>query len=372
MRLGSICRSGGYRFPRMISPRRWARPKSCSPIRRDSEARPRCRPVSCNGSPRSPAGQHGTRYVRVAQGTSPGRARSIGQRRQAHRPTGAQAAARGAARPPLRHRDRKLAARSLFHICQAHSARAPLEPSMLRPARQIAASSSMRALERVHQNVCGGLPADPAARADRDRSEAFRGAGGLSRSARFLVAALFAHRRAGLLPGRRNGATIFARSRPRWTARSRFRSASASLRFARAPTASSNWPEEPTPFSTTRPVRCRPRSRCASEFRPSSRWKPRSCATADFPILPPGHPSPRWFTSRSRAASRRRGQVDRVQEWRRAMLTPTRRSRKLTHGRAAIRGRAATLSAPGAVDVEKPLRQLRPPGARHGMVGRQR
>ena len=45
---------------------------------------------------------------------------------------------------------------------------------------------------------------------------------------------------------------------------------------------------------------------------------------------------------------------------------------KLTAVADAIRGRAAALSPAGPVDVEEPLRHLRPPRAGEGMVGRQR
>src|SRR5262252_4866172 len=60
-----------------------------------------------------------------------------------------------------------------------------------------------------------------------------------------------------------------------------------------------------TPSLTTRPDRCRARSRCASACRRSSRSKPRSCAAAAFAISPPTPRSPSWSTSRSRAASPR-------------------------------------------------------------------
>jgi ATP-dependent helicase/nuclease subunit B len=58
-----------------------------------------------------------------------------------------------------------------------------------------------------------------------------------------------------------------------------------------------------TAFSITRPGRCRPRSRCASAFRRSSRWKPPCCARADFPVFHRAPPSTSSSMSRSRAAS---------------------------------------------------------------------
>src|SRR6516225_5891573 len=110
---------------------------------------------------------------------------------------------------------------------------------------------------------------------------------------------------AGLPAGRRCGAAVSRRYRPRFPARSTSRSASACSRCAPAPIASSASPAAATPFSTTRPDRCRARSRCASARRRSSRSKPRSCAAADLAIFLPTRPSPNWSTSRSKAATPR-------------------------------------------------------------------
>ena len=82
------------------------------------------------------------------------------------------------------------------------------------------------------------------------------------------------------------------------------RSASGSSRCAAAPIASSGAPTDAMPFSTTRADRCRPRSRCASACRRSSRSRLRCCATANSRRWRTKARWPSWSMCRSRAASR--------------------------------------------------------------------
>ncbi len=66
------------------------------------------------------------------------------------------------------------------------------------------------------------LPDDPALRVEADRREVFRAVDGAPRGARAMVAALPAHRGAGLPIGKSPGAAISRQSRPKSAARSRF------------------------------------------------------------------------------------------------------------------------------------------------------
>ena len=130
-------------------------------------------------------------------------------------------------------------------------------------------------------------------------------------------------------------------------------------------------PTDATPSSTTRPARRRATSRCASASRRSSRSKPRSCAAAASATLLPAHRSPSSSMWRSRAASRRRGAVGPVQ----GQTADARRRSRAGEARRRgdpLRERGAALPTAGALDVEEPLRPLRPSRAREGMVGGRR
>ena len=115
------------------------------------------------------------------------------------------------------------------------------------------------ALSEFTKTFAAGLPADPAARADRDRQP-----GILPRSKDYPEARAFwwprFQRIARWFGGweTQRGAARSRRFRPRPPARSRSRWASACSRCAAAPTASSGSPTAATPSSTTRPGRCRP------------------------------------------------------------------------------------------------------------------
>ena len=99
-----------------------------------------------------------------------------------------------------------------------------------------------------------------------------------------------------------------------------------------------------TPFSTTRPGRCRPRNRCASASRRSSRSKPRSCAAA---ALTASRPAPRWRTSpicRSEAACPRARRSPSISRTATRIVMPTAHSPSSALSRPASR----TSSSPTA------------------------
>jgi ATP-dependent helicase/nuclease subunit B len=104
---------------------------------------------------------------------------------------------------------------------------------------------------------------------------------------------------------------------------------------------------------------------------PQLTLKPRSCDVADFPRSPPTARSPIWSMYHPRAAGPRA--ITRRSISRTARRRPCRaRLRQAQSGGRAFRGRDPALSPADPVDVEEPLRHLRPPGAGEGMVGRRR
>ena len=139
------------------------------------------------------------------------------------------------------------------------------------------------------QRYANDLPADPAARSHRARQAALRRARGFSGSARLLVAAIRAHcalvRRLGGRLRRPDITAIAAEIRGEIDIPLKdgvFKLARHADRIERARRSAA------MSFSTTRPDRRGPKSRCARGLRRSSRSKPRSCARADSRTSPAG------------------------------------------------------------------------------------
>ena len=164
---------------------------------------------------------------------SPGRARSIARRGQAHRQARAEAAARRAADRAVGHRDRELAARSLHDLRQARSRLRELDAVDLPPGaadrgivihgalgdftKTFAARAAGRSRRRADRDRRAGI--SPRSRTIRRRARS----GGRASSAS----------RAGSPAGRRaRRAERRARCTPKVAARSRSRSASACSRCA--------------------------------------------------------------------------------------------------------------------------------------------
>ena len=208
----SICRNGGSACPRMTLRRLWARPTSSSRAPPKSRARRPSRRVFCSASPRSPAKSHGKRRSRRGE-------KYLDWARALDRPERVKPCRRPAPTPPRRctaetsdrDRDRALAARPVHDLRKAHS-----EIARARSGRHAARCARSRNGDpRGHRRLHRALRQSPARRsrggADRDRTGRFQAAGGLSGSARVLVAALPAHRT--LVRGLGNRAPRKARTR---------------------------------------------------------------------------------------------------------------------------------------------------------------
>ena len=308
MRSASICRSGGSRCRRTISRRCSARARSSSPTPPSSAGAPTVisrfvqRLAAVAGEA---AVDPGARQRRDT--ISPGRARSISRPRPA-------ASTSPAPKPPRAARPTTLSVteieswlRDPYTIYAKHILNLrELDPVDLPPGAADRGIRHPRRARRVHHApLPPKLPPDPlrSSRARRasisPRSTDYPGGAGV------LVAALPAHR--ALV--RRLGAAAARHGRPTLQAEIRGKidiplgERVFTLR-GRADRIEALCATAATPSSTTRPARRRPRSRCASASRRSSRSKPRSCATGDFPASPAALRSPSSSTSRSRAASR--------------------------------------------------------------------
>ncbi len=208
---------------------------------------------------------------------------------QARRKARAEAAARRAADRALGHRHRELAARSLYDLRQAHpqAARARSRRSVARRGRS--RHRHPRRAERLHQGIRGRA----ARRSDRAHSS--RSAPSISPRSKIIPRRAPSGGRAssaspaGLPAGRRYDAPMSQHSTAEVSRQDRYSARRARVHVAR-PRRSHRAARRrrATPFSTTRPDRCRARSRCASAYRRSSRWKPRSCARGGFPDIPAG------------------------------------------------------------------------------------
>ena len=106
----------------------------------------------------------------------------------------AEAAARGAAEKSFGHRDRALAARSLYDLRQAHSASAAARCRRYRTGRRRARHHHPRRHRRIYPALRRRAAGRSRARTDRAGRTAFRRARGFSGGARLLVAAISPHR----------------------------------------------------------------------------------------------------------------------------------------------------------------------------------
>ncbi len=216
-------------------------------------------------------------------------ARSRPQRNhQAGEASASDAAAQRAPGGLERHADRGSAARSLHDLRTAYPGAPPARCGRHAARRARPRHRDPRRDRRLHREIRQGASGRPARCAAAARRSAFRGAAGLSGSARVLVAALPAHRalvhRLGGGAARRgDGAACGSQREP--ADRDRHAHVCAA---GRAPTASSSAATAATRSSTTRPARRRPNDRCAPGSRRSSRWKARSCARAASRRSPAG------------------------------------------------------------------------------------
>ena len=376
-RSASICRSGASGCRRTTSRRRWAPSEVILSLSPPSlPARRRC--LALRAAARRGRGRAALerRARRAARAISTGRARSIGRPRCKRIKQPAPKPPR-AARPTalsvteIEH----LAARSLHDLRQARAqaararSRSTLPPGARRPRHR-----DPRRARRVHQDLRGRAAGRSRRRADRDRRASTSRRSTTIPEARAFWWPRF-ERIARWFAGWERGAARrrLQRCTPRSAARSRSRSASATFTLrARA---------DRIERLRRRPLRhprlqdrhaCRPRSRCASASRRSSRSKPRSCAAAASPA------SPRAARSRELAYVRAQGRRAAGRAARRSTsrtATPTSRpTRALAQaqraGRRASRTSSSRICSLVLSDVEEPLRRLRPSRAREGMVGR--
>ncbi len=209
-----------------------------TPCRQDRRRADGSRRASSSGSPPSPANAGNGRRARRDLSRLGARTRPAGAD-HAGAAAGADAAACGAADRPLGHRDRALAARPLYDLCQARSAAAPARCGRCRTRRGGARHHHSCRRRRFHANV--SPPAFPPIRSPNCIAlgrTAFCRARGFSRGARILVAAFSNASRTGSPAGTPSGATRSPRSLPRSAAKSRSRLPTARSACAASPTAS--------------------------------------------------------------------------------------------------------------------------------------
>ncbi len=242
-----------------------------------------------------------------------------------------------AARPtrPFGDRDRALAARSLYDLRQAHPAAHPARSDRRGTRRRRARHVHSRRHRRIHATLCEKAAGRSGTRAHRTGTAAFCRAERLSRGARLLVAALRAHRALVRALGNRAPRRLSPRSPPRFAAKSISRSATARSSCAASPIASSAMPTAATSSSTTRPARREPKSRCAPDWRRSSRLKPRCCVKASSRTLRPAHRSPSSATCCSKAANRPANPSRSSSRRARRTVTPTARWKSSRHSPSA-------------------------------------
>ena len=279
-----------------------------------------------------------------------------------------------AARPakPFGDRDRALAARPLYDLCQAHPAAHAARSDRRRTRRRRARHVHPQCHRRIHENLRRQAAGRSGTRAHRTGTAAFRRAERFSRGARVLVAALRAHRALVRALGDARAAPASPPSSRRFAARSISRSATARSSCPALPTASSATPKAATSSSTTRPARREPKSRCAPDWRRSSPLKPRCCARASSRTFRPARRSPSSAMCCSKAASRPANHKPLEIQGRHAGQSRRPRAGKAHRARQALRRCRPALSLAGASDVDDPLRRLRPSRPRQGMVEHRR
>ena len=189
----------GARF--RATPRRARGRSRATPPR--SPARRQCRRASCSGSPRSPA-RAGKSAVKRGELISPGRASSTG-RSDVKPATQPAPKPPRAARPkrPFGHRDRGLAARSLYDLRRHILRLRPLDAVDTEPGAAERGTIIHAAVGDFTAEFRGRSSRRSGARTDRARRTALRRAGGFSGGARVLVAAFPAHRALVRALGRR-------------------------------------------------------------------------------------------------------------------------------------------------------------------------
>ena len=360
--LGARLRAGARRARGDPDPRRQARRRADGRVALHAAARGGRRRSALEGGAAS-----------AASAISPGRASSIAPRpsKPATRPAPEAAARRAARRSSASPRSSTGCAIPTRSMPSTFSSCAPLDAVDTPPGARDRGTVIHGAIGDFTKKYADGLPADPLAALLALGEQAFRAAGGLSRGARVLVAALPAHRALVRRMGdarRANARRAACRDRRR---ASKFRSASATFKLthARRPHRAAA-PTAATRSSTTRPARRRPSSRCAPACRRSSRSKARSCARRLQGRSPPASIAELALCARCAAASRRAKRSR--SNSRTARAGPARRQgagAARTDIVARFEDEADALSLAGQPDVEDALRRLRPSGARQGMVG---
>ncbi len=283
----------------------------------------------------------------------------------------AEAAARGAAEEPFGHRDRTLAARSLYDLRQAHSCACGRSMrSMPQPGAAERGTIIHAAIGDFTKLYAEALPADPV--------------GELIALGEPHFAALedFPEARAFWWPRFQRIAHWFARwdaRAPRRDRRDRGRNSRRDRHRARRRRVQAARHRRPHRTRCRRPLRhprlqdrlrAQSKSRCAPGSRRSSRWKPRCCAEAA------SGKSGRRFGRRSssmccsRAASRPANMRQSSSRTARRTARPIAALEKLTALARRFDDESDAVSLARPSDVDDALRRLRPSRARQGMVER--
>ena len=205
------------------------------------------RRASCSGSPRSRAKragsarvERGEHYLACARAARRSPTRAASRRRGRRRRRRSRRGRRGSRVTEIEHW-----LRDPYTIYAKHVLKLPpLDQVDTPPGAADRGSVIHAAIGEFAKRLPARLPADPHARADRARPQPFRRARGFPGSARVLVAALRAHRRAGSPTSRRERRTgIAAAARPRSAASLTIPTRRRQLHAdRRAPTASSGSP----------------------------------------------------------------------------------------------------------------------------------
>ncbi len=301
------------------------------------------------------------------------RALDHARRGRAHRQARAEAAARRAAYVAVGDRDRDLAARSLHHLRQAHPAGcASSTPIDLPPGAADRGTSSTARSATSPRPSRPALPDDPeaalleiGAQSTSPRSKTTRRRSAFwwprfRRIARWFAGWERARRHVVAHAARRESAarsTIPLGERVFTLRGARRPHRAAGRRPLRDPRLQDRHGADREAGAHRHVAAAHPRSRDAARRRLST-------------ASPPARRSPSLPMWRCAAASRRAKSSRSSSRTATPNRMPTARSGKLKELVDTIRGRAAALPAAGAVDVEEPLRHLRSPRARQGMVGR--
>ncbi len=288
------------------------------------------------------------------------------------------AAARDAADKAFGYRDRGLAARSLHDLCPPHpaarSARSRRHAAV--GGRPRLGDSRMRSANS-RKPMPAHLPADVVGVLRAHRREAFRAVDGAAGSPRAVVAAVSSASRAGSPTGKPRAAATSPLSPPRSGARSRSRSTmSGHLRSRHAPTASNAAVTAATPSSTTRPAQPPTGKQVRMGLSPQLTLEAAILREGGFADIDAGASVGELAYVRL-SGNNPPGEHKTLELKVKPGDTPQPPDDAADYARAQLEalvrrfeqsGRAVPVA--GAVDVDRPLRQLRRPRPHQGMVGR--